>query len=988
MGEDASQRRALGARLRAPTAHGVSRFRLDGRLDRLWDHRLGLVVGPAGCGKTTLLAQFTSRIGVPVAWYRAEADDVTERALAAHLGRSLSDALGLDITGRSVSALADALESWQGERALLVVDDLHLLSGTPSESAIDRMIGYLPAGMCLLAASRCVPGFNLSRLRLSEAVLELGADDLRFRAWEVERLFHDFYDEPLPPDELAELARRTEGWAAGLQLFHLATRSKTPAQRHAMVVALGSRSKLVREYLAHNVLDDLGEDLREFLLRTTVLGHVSGPLCDDLLGRSGSAAVLEELERRQIFTLAVDDDGGYRYHEALRTYLDSALVQRLGEGPVRAEYRRAGRLLESAGLAADALLAYCRGEDDDAAARLLGTDGEHVVAQPGAWLEALPPTLVAADPWLQLARARRYVGAGMLPGALQAYQSAERAFGRDHAADTCRRERRAVAIWQASEPSTGDEWVDLARAATRRDPLAAMRKAARLSGAVGRVVEGAAACLGGRVDEGRAVMAAATALPDAGPTLIMVADVVSALGGLLVGETTATDGAAGSDANGDRRGVPALERVGRAAVAGTGDRSQAEEVASLQAAARRVGDDWGRAIMCLCDGMAANWRAQPSVPALHSAVESFRTLGAPVLEAWATSGLAVALALTGNPAAREAGHQALTLGTAVNSFGSSALALRSLAMSDPRRADHHETEASKLVEKHQLQVGDVRRVRAAGSGRGELGRPVVPEPPDAAGTPLAMDGAGRPQPLAGKGSTPPVDIRCFGRFEMWIGSELVPTSTLKPKARSTLRLLAMRAGRPVHRDTLVDALWPEADVRAATRCLQVVISSLRQVMEPRTTRGAYSVLVRDGDAYRLVVHDAGDADVTRFQRAVADGRAARVRNEPEGAIAAFEAALDAYGGDLLPEEGPAEWVVTERDHFRAQAADVAHALAGVLMDRDDPVAAAAACERGLAIDRYRDELWQSLIEASDRAGRHAGAARARHHYDAVLAELA
>ena len=981
MGEDASQRRALGARLRAPRARGVSRFRLDSRLERLWDHRLGLVVGPAGCGKTTLLAQFTSRIGVPVAWYRAEADDVTERALAVHLGRSLSDALGLDITGHSVSAVADALESWHGERALVVVDDLHVLSGTPSEAAIERMIGYLPAGMCLLAASRCVPGFNLSRLRLSEAVLELGADDLRFRAWEVERLFHDFYDEPLPPDELAELARRTEGWAAGLQLFHLATRSKTPAQRHAMVVALGSRSKLVREYLAHNVLDDLGEDLREFLLRTTVLGHVSGSLCDELLGRSGSAAVLEELERRQIFTLAVDDDGGYRYHEALRTYLDSALVQRLGEGPVRAEYRRAGRLLESAGLAADALLAYCRGEDDDAAARLLGTDGEHVVAQPGAWLEALPPTLVAADPWLQLARARRYVGAGMLPGALQAYQSAERAFGRDHAADTCRRERRAVAVWHAPVPPTGDDWVDVARSATRRDPLAVMRKAARLPSAVGRVVEGAAACLAGRVDEGRAVLAAATALPDAGPTLILVADVVSALGGLLVGDAPGTDSATGPDADGDRRGVPALERVSRAAVAGSGDRSQAEEVASLQAAARRVGDDWGRAVMCLSEGMAANWRAQPALPALQSAVESFRTLGAPVLEAWATSGLAVALALAGNPAAREAGHQALTLGTAVNSFGSSALALRALAMSDPRRADQHETAATRLVEKHHLQVADIRCARAAGKDGG------VPQPADEAGTPLVLDGERPPQHVAGTRSRPPVDIRCFGRFELWIGSELVPMSMLKPKARSTLRLLAMRAGRPVHRDTLVDALWPEADLRAGTRCLQVVVSSLRQVMEPRAARGAYSVLVRDGDAYRLVVQDAGDADVTRFQRAVAEGRAARVGNDDERAVAAFEAALDAYRGDLLPEEGPAEWVVTERDHFRAQAADVAHALAGVLMDRD-PVAAAAACERGLAIDRYRDELWQSLIEASDKAGRHAGAARARHHYDAVLAELA
>ncbi|MGI8683962.1 MAG: winged helix-turn-helix domain-containing protein [Acidimicrobiales bacterium] len=992
MGEDASQRRVLGARVSAPKARGLPRLRLDSRLERLWDHRLGLVVAPAGCGKTTLLAQFSARSGIPVAWYQAEAEDVTEQALVAHLARSLGDALSLDLDVSTVRSLVSAIEAVPGARALLAIDDLHLLYGTPSEAAIERLVGYLPAGITVLAGSRCLPAFNLSRLRLSEGVLELGADDLRFRSWEVERLFHDFYDAPLPPDELAELARRTEGWAAGLQLFHLATKGKTPAQRHDLLVALGSRSKLVREYLAHNVLDELGADMREFLLRTSVLGHVSGPLCDALLGRSGSAAVLEELERRQIFTFAVDEEGGYRYHEALRTHLDSMLVQRLGESEVRAEYRRAGMLLEASGLAADALLAYCRGEDDAAAARLLGTDGEQVAADPGGWLEALPPALVAGDPWLQLGRARRYVGAGMLPLALETYQRAERSFGRDRGADVCRRERRMAAAWREHEPANGGDWVELARAATQRDPLAVMRRAGRVPGAVARVVEGAAACLGGRVQEGQALLSAATTLPDAGPTLIAVARVLGELVGLLVGDDPGPVDGERSDGDGGGD-VPWLHRVEHALRITTTRRADAEDLVALQAAARRAGDDWGRAVMCLVEGMAANRAGEPSVAALQRAVAAFHALGAPVLEAWATSALAVAHALLGSPEARDVGRAAVTLGTSVSCFGSVALGLRALTVSDPRRSARHEADVAALVQAHKVTVAEIRR-----------GRPAeVPAPPsttDAEGTPPADARPGATDDrrqggdrrgtarVASPDGMRSVVVRCFGRFELWIDAAPVPLSGLKPKARSTLRLLATRAGRPVHRDTLVNALWPDGDPRAATRCLQVVVSSLRQVIEPGAARGACSLLVREADAYRLVIPVEGDADVVRFQRGLVEARAARAGGNPAQAVAALYGVLDAYGGDLLPEEGAAEWVVADRDHYRMQAADAANALARLLLDQDDPAGAAAACERGLAIDRYRDELWQSLIEASDRAGRHVAASRARHHYDAVLAELA
>ena len=214
--------------------------RVDARLETVWQHRVGLVVAPAGSGKSTLLSRFALRHSGPVGWYRAEGWDRDEPALLAHVEAALAPALnGTPRDWQTVADAANALETWHGEPILLVIDDLHTLQETPAEAALERLIEYAPQQLTILIASRVPPLFNLPRMRVSGELLELTGEDLRFRSWEVERLFHDFYAEPLMPEELARLARRTEGWAAGLQLFHLATRGRTPDERRRVLGELG-----------------------------------------------------------------------------------------------------------------------------------------------------------------------------------------------------------------------------------------------------------------------------------------------------------------------------------------------------------------------------------------------------------------------------------------------------------------------------------------------------------------------------------------------------------------------------------------------------------------------------------------------------------------------------------------------------------------------------------------------------------------------------
>jgi ATP/maltotriose-dependent transcriptional regulator MalT len=386
------------AKVRAPRVRWLARERLDQLVPRLWQHRLTLVVAPAGSGKTTLLAAWAGLADVPAAWYRAESVDGSERSLAAHLAAAFAAVMpDSEPAWRSVDEAAAALDARPEPRLLLVIDDLHALTGTPAEAALERFLDFAPPSLAVVAGTRVAPSFNLPRRRVAGEILELSGDDLRFRPWEVERLFRDFYGEALRPDELARLARRTEGWAAGLQLFHLATRGKAAAERHRLLAGLGPSSRIMREYLARNVVEELPEDLREFLVETSVLRRLTGSLCDRLLERGGSRALLEELERRSVFTVAVDDEGTFRYHEVLRSHLEGMLVEAVGEPAARARARRGGELLEGDGAIAEAVAAYSRAEEWAAVDRLLDRHGERLAAGGGA-----APRVAGPRRWMPL----------------------------------------------------------------------------------------------------------------------------------------------------------------------------------------------------------------------------------------------------------------------------------------------------------------------------------------------------------------------------------------------------------------------------------------------------------------------------------------------------------------------------------------------------------------------------------------------------------
>jgi len=947
--------------VRIPAAQYLRRARLDAVLERLSGRRLALVVAPPGSGKTTLLVQLAAAARAPVAWYRAEAAESEPEPFLRHIGAALDRATGApQPPARSLEDVVKAIESFTGDRLLLLLDDLHALQGTPSERELERLVENAPPSLTIIAAARAIPRFNLSRLRVSDLVVEVDGDDLRFRTWETERLFHDFYHEPLPPEDLAALTRRTEGWAAGLQLFHLATKGKPPDARRRLIASLSSRSKLVRDYLTRNVLAGLSPQLREFLVDTCVLGRVTGELCDRLLGREGSAALLEQLEALQIFTVPLDDEGAYRYHEVLRSHLMMVLVEQVGQAQAQARYRRAAELLEQAGHLPEALAAYCRGQDLTSASRLLGLRGEQLAGRAGEWLELLPAALVRHDPWLLLASSRQDFASGRLTSAIAGYGRAIAVFGGGRGADAARRERAAAQLWLDPTPMPGPrgDWVDLLRAAVRRQPAIASKAATTLTGPEGLLAAGVAALLAGYRRRATNLLAGVTADTDAGSELVLGARLASAFAALFAGEPDSGRAQAETAAaDAEHLGMRWLARMGRAMLAVTGDLQERAGASEIRRRCSQEGDAWGAALAAWFEALGALSAGEHPIRLLERTTAELRRLEAGTLEAWSRSMLALALTRAGEPDAGDTAAQAEAFARSAGVHGARALALLVLAAN----------------------ARGQRRAELAAAGRAMI----------EAGGFSWTDVAGRVlrEASSERDAPPRVVIRCFGGFAMTLDGVPVDLAGVKPRARTALRLLAVRAGRRVHREQLVDALWPGVDAQAGTRNLQVALSAVRRQLEPNLPRGASSLLVREGDAYRLNLPEGAEVDTLAFEQALARARSARDARVGDAARAALTRALEVYQGDLLPEDGPAEWIIELREQYRTEATNAAVALAELELDAGDPRAAAAACERGLGIDHYRDELWRLLREAHERAGHHAAAARAARAYESVLLEL-
>jgi LuxR family transcriptional regulator, maltose regulon positive regulatory protein len=380
-----------------------------------------LVVAPPGFGKTTLLAEWDHRDDRPFAWLSLDDGDndpivfwgyVTEsiRAIAPRFGRSVEPALripGTDLVQGIVPQLLNELGAIE-TRIVLVLDDYQSITNPTCHRSIELLLERRPSNVAIVIATRADPPVPLGRLRAGGELLELRASELGFTQPETERFLNEEMGLHLSETALTRLQERTEGWPAGLYLAYLSMRDAPDPE--GFVAEFSGSSRHVVDYLTEVVMDTVEERVRDFLLETSILERMSGPLCEAVTGREDSTDLLAELERANHFLIPLDDRREwYRYHRLFADLLHDELRRR---APARVSelHERASRWLASAGHVGSAIRHAVAGGELEIASGLVA---EHYLmtiewggfATVAGWLESFPREAVAGDARLSIVEA-------------------------------------------------------------------------------------------------------------------------------------------------------------------------------------------------------------------------------------------------------------------------------------------------------------------------------------------------------------------------------------------------------------------------------------------------------------------------------------------------------------------------------------------------------------------------------------------------------
>jgi LuxR family maltose regulon positive regulatory protein len=422
----------------------VLRRRLSERLDRGAEAKLTLVSAPAGFGKTTLLAEWLAAWADDrrAAWLSLDQSDNDPRSFWIYLIAALqtvepgvgAGALALLQSPQPPpieTILATLLNelSTTPKDVVQVLDDYHVIDAREIQTGMAFLLDHLPPRLHVVIASRADPTLPLARLRARGELVEVRAADLRFTPEEAASYLNEVMGLELTARDVAALEGRTEGWIAALQLAALSMQGRDdPA---GFIAGFAGDDRYIVDYLVEEVLQRQPEHVREFLLQTSVLNRLTGPLCDAVTEQDGGKAMLEALDRANLFLVALDDRRQwYRYHHLFGDVLRAHLANEQPDQVVKL-HRRASAWYERNAERPEAIRHAFAARDFGHAADLvelawpaLARARQEVTLR--GWLDALPDELLHCRPVLSNAYAGVLLSSGELEGVDQRLRDAER----------------------------------------------------------------------------------------------------------------------------------------------------------------------------------------------------------------------------------------------------------------------------------------------------------------------------------------------------------------------------------------------------------------------------------------------------------------------------------------------------------------------------------------------------------------------------------
>jgi len=440
-----------------PRPKVVHRPHLIGRLNEALHDAPGvtLISAPAGFGKTTLVSEWVADCERPAAWLSLDDGDndparflayliAALQIIAPNLGASLFAALQAPQPPPPESILTDLLNEiiTIPTDFVLILDDYHVIDAQSVDRALTFLLEHQPLQMHMVIATREDPTLPLAWLRASGQMMELRAADLRFTLTEAAEFLNRIMGLKLSTEDIAALDTRTEGWIAGLQLAALSMQGQKDTA--TFIESFTGSHHFVMDYLVEEVLKRQSENIQTFLLNTSILNRLCGPLCDAVLldATAPGQQTLEYLERANLFIIPLDDERRwYRYHHLFADLLKQRLHQSLNSTMGDAKSRplmhelhiRASQWYEDNGLALEAFQHAAAANDIERAERLIDGRGIPLHLSGGAtpilnWLESLPMAVMNARPWLWWRHAALLLINGQTIGVGEKLDAAEAAF--------------------------------------------------------------------------------------------------------------------------------------------------------------------------------------------------------------------------------------------------------------------------------------------------------------------------------------------------------------------------------------------------------------------------------------------------------------------------------------------------------------------------------------------------------------------------------
>ncbi|HXX79238.1 MAG TPA: hypothetical protein VEI53_12145, partial [Ktedonobacteraceae bacterium] len=410
-------------RLRPSTIH---RVHLMAHLRQGMEGACILLSAPAGFGKTTLLSTWLAASDMTAGWLSLEPEDNEPVRFLSYIIAALqtfnptigTSALTLLRTPQPepietvLVLLTNDLVTQMTSDFVLVLDDYHVITAEPIHRAVTYLVEHLPPHMHLIIATRSDPTLPLARLRSRGQLTEIRAADLRFAPEEAEAFMHTVMHLDLTSQEVALLQNRTEGWIAGLQFAGLSLRGRSDIS--AFLQAFSGSHRFVLEYLSEEVFAQQPQAIQTFLLQTCLLERLNGSLCNALTGQEHGQAMLEALERANMFVIALDDERQwYRYHHLFADMLRS-LSQQIQPEVIPQLHRRASLWYEQHNALLEAVRHAFAIPDYERVAELIEQAEMHQTWQNLAgqlqlmlsWFNALPDDIVRSRPVLCVLHAR------------------------------------------------------------------------------------------------------------------------------------------------------------------------------------------------------------------------------------------------------------------------------------------------------------------------------------------------------------------------------------------------------------------------------------------------------------------------------------------------------------------------------------------------------------------------------------------------------